>query len=66
MVFAEILTREIFEEGAVRGAPNYFCTGIFLAKNISLTQKNPTNTHLVALIVFYVVYATSNFSGSRL
>ena len=66
MVFGEILTRQIFEERVVRGAPNYFCTGIFLARNISLTQKKQTNTHLVALIVFYAVYATSNFSGPRL
>ena len=63
MVFGEILTRQIFEERVVRGAPNYFCTGIFLARNISLTKKKQTNTHLVAVIVFYVVYATSNFSG---
>ena len=45
MVFAEILTRQIFEERAVRSAPNYFCTRIFLARNISLTQKKQTNTH---------------------
>lgn len=66
VVFGEILTRQIFEERVVRGAPNYFCTGIFLARNISLPQKKQTNTHLVAVIVFYVVYATSNFSGPGL
>ena len=45
MVFGEILTRQIFEERVVRGAPNYFRTGIFLARNISLTQKKQTNKH---------------------
>lgn len=51
MVFGEILTRQIFEERVVRGAPNYFCTGIFLARNISLTQKSK-QTHIWWLLLF--------------
>lgn len=39
--------KSLKRERAVTGASNYFCTGIFLARNISLTQ-----THIWWLLLF--------------